>query len=349
MVFRSEIRDVPRSLKETLEKGRSEYDAIVRRTPWGDGPLYIIGSDASYPATLAGALAFEGLLGIPVIASRATNFHAYAASLIRPRTVVLAVSISGETDKTLEAALQARSRGATLLALTAGAESALAGSANDVFLVRAGEESRIGIHTELCLQAAMGFVAVVAARALKRHHPKLDELEKEYEKLPEQAESVVTRFTDAVRTLASELKDVPSLALVGGGFYFSAALQAAQTLCRLTPLRARAREVAEIGETPVGSRESAGAIMFLSGTRCRLKKEIHSCAKQSSETGVKVFAVTDGNDRELSDAASVAVLLPVLSEMTGSTLALLVMQVLASHLLHNINSSIPPSSGKGAE
>jgi glutamine---fructose-6-phosphate transaminase (isomerizing) len=349
MVIRSEIRDVPRSLKETLEKGRPEYDTIVRRTRWGDGPLYIIGSDISFPAALAGAIAFEGLLGIPVIASQAVNFNAYAASLIRPRTVVLAVSISGETDKTLEAALQARSRGATLLALTAGPEGPLAGSADGVFLVRAADGPRIGIHTELCLHAAMGFVAVVAARALKRHHPKLDELENEYEKLPEQAEWVLTRFTDAVRTLASELKDVSSLALVGGGFYYPAALQAAQTLCRLTPLRALAREVVEFRESPPGLHEPGGATLFLSGTRCRLKKEIHACAKRSIETGSRVFAVTDGNDRELSDAASLAVLLPVLSEMAGSTLALLVMQVLASHLLHNIKSLSPPSSIKGAE
>jgi glutamine---fructose-6-phosphate transaminase (isomerizing) len=345
--IRSEIRDVPRALKETLEKGRAEYDAMARRTRWDDGPLYIIGDESSYPAALAGVYAFQGLLGWPVMASRPSNFLAYSASLIRPRSVVLAVSLLGETDRTFEAALQARSCGATLLALTATATSPLAQTADGVFLLRAGELLRIGIQTELSLHAAMGFIAVVAARALKRHHQKLDELELEYEKLPEHAEWVLTRVTDAARSLASELKDKSSLALVGGGPYFPATLQAARTLSRLAPLHITAREVGEFREAPRGFAASDAAVLFLSGTRCRLKKEIHESAKQARDAGARVFAVTDANDRQLSDASSLAVLLPALAELTGSTLALLFLHLLASHLSQNVKMSQGSTGRKG--
>ena len=38
MDLKAEILDIPRALGETLEKGRPEYDALVRQTRWGDAP-----------------------------------------------------------------------------------------------------------------------------------------------------------------------------------------------------------------------------------------------------------------------------------------------------------------------
>ncbi len=63
MDVRHQIRSMPHALQETLEKGRPEYDEVVRRTRWSDGPLFIVGGGSSYPAALLGAYAFEELLG----------------------------------------------------------------------------------------------------------------------------------------------------------------------------------------------------------------------------------------------------------------------------------------------
>jgi glucosamine 6-phosphate synthetase-like amidotransferase/phosphosugar isomerase protein len=338
--IRGEIRDAPRALRHTLEKGRPEFESLVRGTRWGDGPLFILGSGPSYPAALAGLCAFESLLGWPVVVSRAANFLAYSASLIRPRSVVLAVSLSGEADKTLEAALQARSRGAALLALTASPTSPLAEAADGTFLVRPGEELRLGLQSELCLFAAVGFVALVAARVLKRHHHKLDELEAEYEKLPDHSEWVLTQLTDAARSLASRLRDLEDLVLVGGGSYYPAAMQAAETMARLTPLRPLAQDAVELPESLVKSGARNRATLFLSGSRCRVKKEIHESARLLGSPE-RFYAVTDSNDQDLRGAASLAVLLPSLGEMTGSALELLFFQFLISQLLQIIKSSMP--------
>jgi glutamine---fructose-6-phosphate transaminase (isomerizing) len=342
MNIRSEVRGAPRALRETLEKGRPEYDALVRRTRWGDGPLYILASGASYPAALSGSYAFERLLGWPAVAGRAANFLAYSSSLIRPKSIVLAVSLAGEADPTLEAALQARSRGATLLAMTASPTSPLAESADGVFLIRPEERDGAGLQAGLCLYAAMGFLTLVAARALKRHHQKLDELEREYEKLPDHSEWVLTRLTDAVPSLASRLQESGRLVLIGGGFYYPAALQAADTLDTLTPLRALARDAVEAQEAAGKAGWDNGAVLFLSGSRCRLKKEVHALAGRLSAAGGNLFAVTDSNDRELSGATSLSVLLPELAEMAGSAVALFFLQYLASHVSRMIEPSAKP-------
>lgn len=329
MDVRQEIRDAPRVLKETLEKGRPEFEALIRRTRWGEGPVYIIGSGVSYHAALAGRLGFEELLGWPVVARRSAEFAAYSASLIRPRSVLLAISPSGESEETVAAARQARARGAVVLALSQNTASPLAEAADGVFQIRAGEASAGSILSGLCLHAAAGYISVVAAQVLKRHHQKLDSLENEFHKLPEQAEWVLTQLSGAARSLAGEIKGLSRLAMVGGGFYYASALQAAAEMDRRAALHAEACEVSDGVDRGAFAKETQSAILFLSGSRCRLKKEIHAAAQRAKVAGLRAFAVTDANDRELSERAELAVLLPPVGEATGSTLALLFLQWLA--------------------
>lgn len=328
MDLRTEIRNAPRALRETLEKGRPEYEALVRQTRWGNGTVYMVGSGLSYVGALTGARAFEELLGWPVVARRAADFSVSSASLIRPRSVLLVISLAGESDATLEAAREARSRGAVLLAMTGNPASPLAEMADGVFLLRTGEGPGGEITAVLCLQAALGYLGLVAARVLRRHHQKLDDLEKDFEKLPGQAEWVLNNLLDAARALAAELKGLANVLLVGGGFYYPAALHAAHFLNHLTPVRAEAQEATEFfEETSTG--QLSGTTLFLSGSHCRVRKAVHESVGRVKIAGGKVIAVTDSNDRELSDAATLAVLLPSLFEMPGSNLSLLFLQWVA--------------------
>ncbi len=352
MDIRSEIRAAPRALKETLEKGKPEFDEVVRRTRWSEGPLYLVGSGASFPPALAGVYAFAELLGWPVIAVHAPNFLAYSASTLRPRSVVLVITPSAEDGPSVEVARQARARGATLLAMTASATGSLAESADGIFLIRPEEGHAVGPQAELCQHAAMGFLAMTAAHALKRHHQKLDALEHEYDKLPEHAEWVLTRLTDAARSLAVEIGKESNLVLVGGGSYYSAALQAGRCLAELASIRTRVADAAEFSERD--ARPSAGkeSILCLSGCRSRFRKSLGETASLARQAGARVFSVTDANDRELAEASTLAVFLPALDELPGSALALLFVQCLIAHLPHGIvrpseKSGMKPASSKG--
>lgn len=322
MDLKAEILDIPHALGETLEKGRPEYDALVRQTRWGDGPIYVVGSGSALFAGLSAAYAFESLLGWPVVVREAAAFQTYSLSVLRPRSVVLALSPSGEDSETLEVAQSARSRGATVLVLTNNAQSALAKSADGVFLVRAGEEHGAGAKAAVCQQAAASYVGLVAARVLKRPHPQLDALEADFEKLPGHVDWALTQLTDAVRSFASELQGLQGLGAVGGGFYHPAALQWASLVTKLTAIDARGFEAVEFLHSRLDSLERGATIVFLSSSRCRAKKFVHALAETAGKARARVLSITDGNDRELADRSALALLLPVLSEMTGATLAL---------------------------
>lgn len=312
-------------MRETLAKGRAEYEALIRKTRWGDGPIYVVGSGPSYLAGLTATYAFEGLLGWPVVARSASIFETYTLPVLRPRSVVLAVSHSTQSEGTVEAARAARSRGAVVLALTANPAGPLAQVADGVFLLRVGGESEAGVKTMVSQQAAANFISLVAARVLKRHHPGLDDLEEEFEKLPSHVEWVFTQLADAVRSLACELRGSRRLGVVGAGFYHPAALLGALLMRRLAGIQVEGYEVSEFQHSILPSLDPQALVGFLSGSRCRLKKDVHQVAARVKQAGRKIVSVTDSNDRELADRSTLALLLPTLTEMVGSTLTLVLL------------------------
>jgi glucosamine--fructose-6-phosphate aminotransferase (isomerizing) len=308
-----------------VEKGRPEYDALVRQTRWGDGPIFVVASGASLATGLTAAYAFESLLGWPVVVREAVGFLAYSTSVLHPRSVLLAISPGGEEPETLEVARLARGRGATVLALTHNARGALAKMATGTFLVRAGagEEASAGVKATVCAQAAASLVGLVAARALRRPSPQLDAMDADFAKLPAHAESAFRRLADAVRAFAAELQGWQRLAVVGAGFYHPAALQWASFVTKLSGVDARGFEVAELMAKPLPSWGSTPpAVVVLSGSRCRTKERLHQLVQRLRKVKIRTLAVTDSNEPEVSRRADLAVLLPVLTEMAGSTLAL---------------------------
>lgn len=331
MDLHQQVLSGPRDLRETMEKGRPEFEAMVRRVRWGDGPLFVVGTGPSYFAALTAIYAFEGLVGLPVIARRAADFEAYAVSTLRQRSLVLALSNSGETAATLDAARAARARGAVVLAMTNNPASTLAQSSDLVVLLRAADSTATFLSTHLCQQAAVGYLSLVAAQVLKRHHHHLDVLEQEFAQLPGQVERIQTHLQDAVHALAAELKDLTTISVVGGGFYHPIALQAARLLNENSRVRAVGMEEGAFRVAAAVPGAAASAVLFLSGTHCRVKKRMHAVCAEAKESGMKIFSVTDGNDRALQESSSLSLLLPELTEMAGSTLTLALVQSLAEH------------------
>jgi len=318
MDVKQEVLDIPRALRETLGKGRPEYEALVRKTRWGDGPIYVVGNGPSFVAGLAAAYSIEALLGWPVVVRPTSVFKAYSLAALRPRSILLVISPSGEGEETLETVQAARSRGATILTVTHDSTGPLAQAADGVFLVRPGEESQWGVKQAILDQTVVAFISLIAARVLRRHHPQLDVLEQEFEKLPGSVEWVLTQMSDAALSLAEGLAGAGGFSIVGAGFYHPTALQAAFEVERLAGLHAEGFEVSEFSQGAKRGSRQEERVVFVSGSRCRLKKKVHQAAAQARTEGAKIFSLTDAEDRELAERSLIALLVPPLTEMSGS-------------------------------
>jgi glucosamine--fructose-6-phosphate aminotransferase (isomerizing) len=328
MRIRQQIQEIPSALRLTLEKAHAEYEASARQMRWGDGPIYVCGTGSCAGLGLAAGYAFETFLGRPVVTAPVEVFQHYGISLFEPRSVLLMIASASEPPQALELAQVARQRGARLLVLTNAPEGALAKAADQVVLTRAqgdGDAPAVSV----CLHAALNYLALTTARVLKRHEASWDSLEREIVELPTQIEWTLTQFPGVIRTMAAELIQSPRVRIVGGGFYHFPAWRAARRLQILPGLPAEGLEASEFLSLQTGLTRHADRVLFLSGSRSKLRKLVHRSAAQAQVDGARVLSVSDGNDRELAEQSDLCLRVPALMEPAGSMLCLALMEWLA--------------------
>jgi len=328
METRTTILEIPRLLRETLEKCVNQYETLVRQVRWGENPIYICGCGPAWPVALAGAYLFEWLAGRPALARSAEVFAAYTLSTVRPRSVLLVISASGEDPEALEIVRLARSRGAVPLALTRHAAGPLAGACEGAFLT-ADEGAEDSAAAAVCQLAALSSLALVAARLLKRSSAGLELLEDELKRLAGQLEWSFTQLSDALRPLAHELRALDRFWLVGGGLYHPVVARAAWRFSAVGKMHSEGIEVSQFCSERLPYLRRGEVALFVSGSRLKIKRVVYQAAAQIKVKGARLISLTDSDDRGLVDRSEMAILGPPLSEVGGSMLALALLELLA--------------------
>jgi DNA-binding MurR/RpiR family transcriptional regulator len=127
---------------------------------------------------------------------------------------------------------------------------------------------------------------------------------------------------DGVRYLQSQLmKTSRQMLFVGGGFYHPTALAGARLLRPATAASVEAVDALQFRDDPPEIHAAGSSLIVASGSRSRTKRDVHSTVNRFAKLGAKIFSVTDSNDRELVDRSNLALMLPLLHEMTSSLLA----------------------------
>lgn len=148
-----EIREVPASVERTRSEFRRVEDA-VRAAFSGVTRAVLIGCGTAYHAGMIGKRYLETFVGIPAEAETAGEFR-YKHPVMDSNTAVIAVTQSGETADTVEAARLARESGARVIAVTNAPYSAVCCIAQVVVPVAAG--------AEICVAATKSYTGQLTA------------------------------------------------------------------------------------------------------------------------------------------------------------------------------------------
>ena len=163
-----EIHEQPRAVRDTLlgrmsldtgdvrleEIGAMGLDAIEKAER-----IQFLACGTSWHAGLIGQFFMEQLAGVPSSTDYASEFR-YRDPVVSKGTLVVAISQSGETADTLAAMREARSRGASILAITNVAGSQATREADGSFLTHAGPE--IGVASTKAFTAQVAAIALLA-------------------------------------------------------------------------------------------------------------------------------------------------------------------------------------------
>jgi fructoselysine-6-P-deglycase FrlB-like protein len=329
MTVRQQIQLIPSALSKTLEKGRAEIGAVARKIRWGDGPVLVSAAGQCLDLALKSSSVFEAYPGWPVVAHAAEVFQTYALPLLKPHSVLLLISAGENHSESEELARLAGQRGCIVLVLADSAENPLMKHAHHPLLI--APEIEPGSPAMMaCLQAALNLFALEAAQALKRPEPQWADIKEELTQLPQKIEWLFTQLAPLVRSFAAEIAQHSSLKIFGSGLYEYPAFRAAHQFQSRGNLRAFPYEMSEFLNSGVQLQEPGVAALFVSGSHSKLKKVAHRCADTMREKAARVLCVTDGNDRELSAAADLGLLIPSLHELPSSTMALFMLEWIVS-------------------
>jgi glucosamine--fructose-6-phosphate aminotransferase (isomerizing) len=332
-----EIHEQPRALADTL-LGRFVTDgeslteleelALTPHDLRSIDRVVVVACGSSFHAGLVGRMSFEAWAKLPATAEIASEFR-YREPVIDDRTLVIAISQSGETVDTFHALREAKRRGARTIVLTNVVDSLMAREADGVLYTRAGPE--IGVASTKCHLSQLVLLQVFALHlaGLRGSLPTDDlaELVKAMHKLPDAVSVAVGRFDEYLK-VADRLAGVNDVYFLGRNSGYPVALEGALKLKELAYVRAEAYPAGEMKHGPISLIEP-GAVAVVVANHGRLWPKLMANVEEVRARGATVVAVCDDDDRETPTLVDLTLAVPALPDALSATACVVPLQVLA--------------------
>ncbi len=177
-----EIHEQPQALRQAIA-GRVHADRIeveeldpVRERLADVQRVELVACGTAFHAALVGAAALEAWTGLPARATVGSEFR-YSPPPLDGRTLVVAVTQSGETADTIAPTRLARERGCPVIAVTNTVGSAITREADAVLFLQAGPEVAVAASKTFVTQVTTLVVLAAAIAATRGSLPAGDEAE----------------------------------------------------------------------------------------------------------------------------------------------------------------------------
>jgi glucosamine--fructose-6-phosphate aminotransferase (isomerizing) len=331
-----EIIEQPLALKSALggrlEAGAGDFAGLE------DGGKHLLRAErllltacgTSYHAALLGKYLIEEFARVPVDVEYASEFR-YRNPPFDPRTLVIAISQSGETADTLAALRQAKRRGHRTLAVCNVTGSTLAREADGLVPLRAGPE--IGVASTkafTCQVAVLTALALHLGRA--RHLSERDarRMVREIETLPE-AVSDALGCHDAVRRVAERYFVVNNFLYLGRQYCYPLALEGALKMKEISYIHAEGYPAAEMKHGPLALVDAdTPSVFFLSSGH--VYDKVMSNVEEVKARGGPVIAVAGEGCTEAAVRADEVLYVPEVPDYLQPLVAAVPVQLLAYHI-----------------
>jgi glutamine---fructose-6-phosphate transaminase (isomerizing) len=340
-----EIHEQPRSVGETIrEKVDQEASAVLLPSLDGVPPdfdhVYFVACGTAFHAAKVAEYLWEDILPVPTHAVIASEFRLRNPH-ITPRTLVVAVSQSGETIDTLMAVRLARARGAHVIALVNGEQSAIERESNCTVYTRAGIEIGVAATKTFSAQiAALGLVGLALARLRRadvaaRTRSELSELAL----LPGRIVDAL-RVEDRVRELAKKLHRASDVLYLARGVLYPIALEGALKLKEISYIHAEGYPAGEMKHGPIALIDEGTPVLMLAARGPAYDKLLSNMEEVKARKGL-VIAVSDSpDDPNLARLADEILPVPAASGVSTPVLFTIPLQLLAYYVAVDLGTDV---------
>jgi len=335
--MRKEIDEQPAAIRDTLagrfRDGRLQLDElhvpddVLREV----SKVFVVACGTAFHSGLVAKYAIEHWTRLPVEVEIASEFR-YRDPVLGPDTLTLAVSQSGETIDTLEAARHARRQGSRVLAVTNTVASSLAREADGVFYTHAGPEIGVAASKTFSTQmVAQELVALYLAQVRATKFPEeIAEILAELDELPSKVRRAIG-LDDRVRAIAETLETARDVLFIGRHTGYPTALEGALKLKELSYIHAEGHPAGELKHGSIALIEEGVPVVAIA-TRCHVYPKMLSNIQEVKARGATVIAVVTEGDTDAAALADHVLEVPETQELLSPVVVTVPLQLLAYHV-----------------
>jgi glucosamine--fructose-6-phosphate aminotransferase (isomerizing) len=333
-----EIHEQPQAIIETLKGRILEEEATVHfeegvSIPQKTKRILLLGCGTSWHAALVGKYLLEALANLPAEVDYAAEFRYREPLLINPEVLTIAISQSGETADTVEAARAVRRKETPLLAICNVLGSALTREANGVIYTRAGPEigvaSTKAFTTQLVILYLLGIYLGQRQGIISSSQAK--ELFKELKDIPRKVTQILKSQSEKLQQIAEKYYSKTNFLFLARGIGYPIALEGALKLKEISYIHAEGYPAAEMKHGPIALIDENMPVVVLAHKGRRYPKILANIEEIRAREGKLIVVTTEGAS-ELEEITSDIIYIPQTLPLLTPILGVIPLQLLAYYI-----------------
>ena len=267
--------------------------------------IYITACGTSWHAGLMGKYLIEEYARIPVHVEYASEFR-YRNPIINNKTVVIAISQSGETADTLAALKKAKEFGALTLGICNVVGSSIARETDCGVYTHAGPE--IGVASTKAFTSQVAVLFLLSLCFSKNNGPTGKNFSKALLKIGDQVKQIL-KNSKKINEVAEATFQSDNFLYLGRGMNFPVALEGALKLKEISYIHAEGYPAAEMKHGPIALIDENMPVVFIAPNDETYSKVLSNIQEVKARDGV-VIALTDHKTNELKNVSDYIIEVP---------------------------------------
>ena len=332
-----EIHEQPEVLRQMLQKRLKGETLDLEGLGLNDRQLnavdqiVIVACGTAYHAGLVGKYIIESLSGVRVSVDVSSEFR-YRQPIIGKKTLVMAISQSGETADTLAAAREAKAKGAKVISICNVLGSSLARESDGVLYTYAGPEIGVASTKAYTAQLCMLYLIALKLASLKHAVSPRERhlLIKQLRNIPALYEKIL-KNKNAVADIARANSHFGCFLFLGRNVNFPSALEGALKLKEISYIPAEGYAAGEMKHGPIALIDEYRAVVCIAPQSPIYEKMVSNMQEIRARRGNIIAIATEG-DKAISHHARQTIYVPATHELLTPLLVAIPLQLLAYYI-----------------
>jgi len=293
--------------------------------------IIIVACGTAFHAGLIGKYIIESFVRIPVWVDVGSEFR-YRNPIIREKTLVIAISQSGETADTLAAVREAKKNKVKVLSVCNVLGSALARESDSVIHTHAGPEISVAstkaFTAQIMILYLLGlYLSDLRGTLSKKHiHKAMSSLKE----IPHKQKKILESARD-IKAIAKKHLHFGAFLYLGRNINFPIALEGALKLKEISYIPAEGYASGEMKHGPIALIDEYRAVVCIANESLVFDKMISNIQEILARCG-KIIAIATLGNKQIKDYVKEVIFIPNIEDIFSPLLTIIPLQLLAYYI-----------------